>query len=53
MLWLVGSSNYLWTMVIMLTFNYPYRLYLDDQQTYGSKWICVYLMVMGILVNDK
>lgn len=52
MLWLVGSSNYLWTMVIMLTFALPYRLYLDDQQTYiGSKWICVYLMVMGILAG--
>ncbi|MFI3237937.1 MAG: DUF6056 family protein [Lachnospiraceae bacterium] len=34
MLWLVGSSNYLWTTLTMLVFLLPYRYYLGVQFTF-------------------
>lgn len=51
-LWLIGSSNYLWCMVIMLLFLYPYRLYLDQKKLVLKPiFQSMYVAILGLLAG--
>lgn len=51
-LWITGSGNYLWCIVIILSFLLPYRLYLNSKQKRKHFFIKVLIMFcFGILAG--
>lgn len=51
MFWLIGSCNYLWTIVLVLLFLLPYRLKnkLQSISLYNRKYFTIFMFILGAL----
>lgn len=50
-LWLTGSANYLWPMVLILLFLLPYRLNFEAGERKARKWETACMFLFGILAG--
>lgn len=51
-IWLIGSVNYLWTMVIVLLFLYPYRMMFEGLRVLKRKYLNAALMfILGSIAG--
>lgn len=47
-LWLTGAGNYLWTIIIPLTFMLFYRLYDGNSKTFRNYFLYIIIFILGI-----